>query len=66
MAEEVATHLTLRGCREAVCLAFPIAEEPPAAQASPTIAGRMLAIVLCDQLNHHRTSAMRRTPRSRN
>ena len=65
MAEDVATHLTLRGCREAVCLAFPIAEEPPAAQASPTIAGRMLAVVLCDKLNHRRVSAMRRTPKNR-
>ena len=51
--------LPLRGCREAVCLASPIAEGPPAAQASPTIAGRML------QLHHHRASAMRRTLKSR-
>lgn len=52
-------NLTLRGCLEAVCLAFPIAEGPLAAQASPTIAGRML------QLHHHRASAMRRTLKSR-
>ena len=50
-------NLTLRGCLEAVCLAFLIAEGP--AQASPTITGRML------QLHHHRGSAMRRTLKSR-